>query len=79
MVGVGGSDGADVGVIVGVLVGGNAVLVAVKVGTAVGVGVASVLNGELSPNNQKMRAAAPAMSKTAAPIMMAIGVLCRIC
>jgi len=74
------SVGSDVRVMVGVLVAGKAVAVAVIVGVkvAVGVGVAA-LNGELSPNNQKISAAAPAMSKTAAPIMTAIGVLCRIC
>ena len=79
MDGNGVSVGAEVGVIVGVLVGGKGVAVAVKVAVAVMVGVGGVLNGELSPVNQKISAAAPAMSRIAAPIMMAIGVLCRIC
>ncbi len=78
-VAVGVSVGADVGVMVGVFVGGKAVAVGFNVAVAVEVGVGSGFNGEFPPSNQKINAAAPAMSKTAAPIMMAIGVLCRIC
>ena len=44
-----------------------------------GVGVEAGFKGEFSPNNQKISAAAPAMSRIAAPIITAIGVLCRIC
>jgi hypothetical protein len=80
IVGVAVSVGNDVGVTVGVLVAGMgvAVLVCVGVKVTVGVGVAA-FNGELSPNNQNIIAAAPAMRRIAAPIMTAIGVLCRIC
>ena len=77
--GEGVSVGGEVGVMVGVLVGGNGVAVAVKVTVGVIVGVGAAFNGEFSPVNQKISAAAPAMSRIAAPIMMAIGVLCRIC
>jgi hypothetical protein len=63
-----------------VSVAGKGVAVSAMVGVdvTVGVGVAD-LNGELSPNNQKISAAAPAMRRIAAPIMTAIGVFCRIC
>jgi hypothetical protein len=75
-VGVAVSVGKEVAVSVGVLVGGFgvAVSVAVAVKVIVGVGVGD-FNGELSPNSQKINAAAPAMSSTAAPIMTTIGVL----
>jgi predicted transcriptional regulator len=65
---------------VGVMVAGLGVAVYVMVGVnvTVGVGVAA-LNGELSPNNQNISAAAPTMRRIAAPIMTAIGVPCRIC
>ncbi len=79
IVGVAVSVGAEVGVMVGVLVGGKDVEVGTNVYVAVGVEVGSGINGELPPNNQKISAAAPAMSRIAAPIMTAIGVLCRIC
>ena len=77
MVGVGVSVGSEVGVMVGVAVAGFwvAVQVMVAVNVAVGVGVAA-LNGELSPNNQKINAAAPVISRMAAPIMIIAGVPC---
>jgi len=74
-VGVVVSVGKDVCVSVGVLVAGFGVAVSVAVAVNVTVGVSvGDFNGELSPNSQKINAAAPMMSSTTAPIMTTIGV-----
>src|SRR5512144_3169774 len=71
--------GADVGVMVGVSVAGFwvAVQVIVGVNVVVGVGVAD-FNGEFAPNSQKINAAAPAMRRIPAPIMIHIELPCRV-
>jgi hypothetical protein len=72
--------GRDVGVMVGVSVAGKGVAVCVLVGVNVNVGVSvGDLRGELSPSNQNINAAAPAMRRMAAPIIITVGVFCRIC